>query len=242
MGEPNLSIVIPAYNEAANIEPVLAMTMQTLDDHAAAGPYEVIMVNDGSTDETAAAMAGVARNDARIRVLTHDRNRGFGAALLTGFRASTGRFVTLLSADGEIGADQVLSLYALMADHDLVLSRRERDKDVTRTTLSAGFNRLSSWILGFDPSEYMGIYVIRGPLVRALPLVSTTGLLNIELQMRCFAMGCRYTSAVMQVRPRLSGQSKVTNLRTVAKVLFEMIKLRIRLAASRSSSIAEATS
>jgi glycosyltransferase involved in cell wall biosynthesis len=242
MDEPNLTIVIPAFNEAENVGPVVAMTMRTLDGHSAAGPYEVILVNDGSTDDTAAAMAAASGTDARIRVLTHDRNRGFGAALLTGFRASTGRYVTLLSADGEIGADQVLGLYERMGDRDLVLSRRERDVNATRTALSAGFNRLSSLILGFDPSEYMGVYVIRGTLLRQLPLISTTGLMNIELQMRCFAMGCRVTSAVMHTRPRLSGRSKVTNARTVLRVLYEMIRLRARLAMHGSSATAKAVS
>jgi len=240
--EPNLTIVIPAFNEAENVRPVVAMTMRTLDEHPAAGPYEVILVNDGSTDGTAAAIAAATDNDPRIRVLTHERNRGLGAALLTGYRASTGRYVTLLSADGEIGADQVLALYDRIGDRDLVLSRRERDVNATRTTLSAGFNWLSSMILGFDPSQYMGVYVIRGTLLRGLPLVSTTGLMNIELQMRCFAMGCRVTSAVLQIRPRLSGESKVTNARTILKVLYEMVRLRARLAISGSTAAVKAVS
>ena len=149
MTEPNLTIVIPAFNEAENVRPVVAMTMRTLDEHPAAGPYEVILINDGSTDGTAAAMAAVSGGDSRIRVLTHDRNRGFGAALMTGYRASTGRYVTLLSADGEIGADQVLALYDRIGDRDLVLSRRERDVNVTRTTLSAGLDATSG-SLGSD--------------------------------------------------------------------------------------------
>jgi hypothetical protein len=66
--------------------------------------------------------------------------------------------------------------------------------------------------------------------------------MNIELQMRCFAMGCRVTSAVMQTRPRLSGESKVTNARTILKVLYEMIRLRARLAMSGTSAAAKAFS
>jgi glycosyltransferase involved in cell wall biosynthesis len=227
---PVLSIVIPAFNEANNVGPVVREVVEVLARRQMSS-VELILVDDGSTDGTAAELQRLKAIFSCVAVVSHAVNRGFGAALRSGYQASRGQFVTLLTSDGEFDPEEVLDLFAAIGEDDLVLSRRIRGGVLSsqkRTLLSAGFSGMSRLLLGFDPSELMGIYVIRGPLVRELDLRSDTGLMNTELQMKCFARGCRVKYGSTRVRPRLSGESKVTGARAIARCFFEMVKLRAR--------------
>lgn len=226
-----LSIVIPAFNEELNVCPVVDELVDVLAANPTSPTYEIILVDDGSTDGTLAEFKKLESKYDSVKVVGHPVNKGFGAALRTGYAASRGEFVTLTTSDGEFDPKEVLQLFVDIGDADLMLSRRERSPQVTlssRSLLSAGFQACSRFLLGFDPSEIMGVYVIRREVLRRLDLRSNTGMMNIELQMMCFAAGCRVRYGTLSVRLRLSGDSKVTNLPTLVKTLYEMIKLRYR--------------
>ena len=181
-------------------------------------------------------MDRLAAQHPAVLVSHHERNRGFGAALRTGFARSRGEAVGFVTADGEVGIDQVLSFLRDLGDNDLVLSRRERNVSVDRKVLTWGFDLMVRLILGFWIDKTVGIYLVRGDVVRSMTLFSDTGLANLEVILACRARGCRIvTSGVMHVRPRLSGESKVTNLPTIVRTLREMMKLRWRIVRGRAS-------
>src|SRR6185436_19055996 len=117
-GGLQFSVVIPVYNESANVGIVLDDTVRCLDASPYRGAWEVILVNDGSTDDTGRVIDGLAAADSRVRAVHHVSNRGFGAALRSGYAAARGRLVTLISGDGEIGVDQPLALAAQMGSAD----------------------------------------------------------------------------------------------------------------------------
>jgi glycosyltransferase involved in cell wall biosynthesis len=93
----SLSLVIPPFNEEANIEFVVRDALTTLP--AFADDFEIIVVNDGSQDKTGEIVARLASADDRVRPVHHPRNRGYGAALTSGFRVSRGDFVMFMDAD-----------------------------------------------------------------------------------------------------------------------------------------------
>src|SRR3954469_333851 len=95
---PEFSIVLPAHNEAPNVAPVVAALKAVL---GSLGRAEIIFVNDGSTDETAAVLRATAAADASIRFVSFTRNFGHEAALRAGLRAARGRAVVVMDADLE---------------------------------------------------------------------------------------------------------------------------------------------
>jgi glycosyltransferase involved in cell wall biosynthesis len=230
--EPTLTVVIPAYNEAANIPTVVEETVRILRSSPGIERHQIVLVDDGSTDGTAAVMDGLA--SANVDVLHHPKNRGFGAALRTGYAAARGRYVTLISGDGEIGVDQPLTLLSAMGSDDLIISRRVRPADASRTVFSTLFGWLTRALTGFDAAEMSGVYVIRREILQAMPLRSETGVVNFEIVIRASRSGCGIGSGWTTVRPRLSGASKVTNPRTMLKVVWELLKLRFALVTERS--------
>jgi glycosyltransferase involved in cell wall biosynthesis len=221
------SVVIPAYNESHNVVVVVDEAVQRLDASPYAGTWEIILVDDGSTDDTAEIVDRLAAADRRVRAIHHPSNRGFGAALKTGYASARGRLVTLISGDGEISVDQPLELAKAMGSADLVISTRVRDVHTSRSVLTAAFAFLTKAITGFDAADMSGVYVINRGVLQTLLLKSNTGVVNFEVVMRCAARGCEIRSGVTRARPRLSGESKVTNARTIVRVLGELLALRL---------------
>ena len=148
--ELNLTVVVPAYNEGENVTPVVREIVDTIAASPWVGPYEVVLVNDGSTDNTGAVMDGLARELPQLRVFHHPVNRGFGAGLRTGFTNSRGKVVCFITADGEIGIDQALRLVKEIGDHDLLQSGRERNVGADRKFLTWGVDLMMRLILGFE--------------------------------------------------------------------------------------------
>lgn len=231
---PNLSIVVPAFNEGANITPVVREIVETIAANPWVGAYEVVLVNDGSTDDTGAVMDRLKQELPQLRVFHHEINRGFGAGLRTGFSNSRGKIVCFISADGELGIDQPLRLVKEFGDYDLLQSGRERTVGAERKLLTWGVDLMMFLLLGFKYDGQVGIYVVRGDVVRNIPLFSETGLANLEVVLYCQDRKLKIgKSGVTHARPRLSGQSKVTNLPTILRTLWEMWRLRWRIRRQR---------
>lgn len=113
------SIVVPAYNEAAGVEKTLARLTKSLEE--AGIPHEVVAVDDGSTDATSAILGRLSP----VRVLRHPENRGYGASLKTGIRASRGDPIGMLDADGSYPSDQFPKLLAELTEGtDMVVGVR----------------------------------------------------------------------------------------------------------------------
>ena len=221
---------MPAFNEGPNITPVVREIVETVAKDPAIPSYEIVLVNDGSSDDTGCVMDRLAGELPQVRVFHHPVNRGFGAALKTGFSNSHGKAVTFISADGEMGIEHPLRLFKEMGDRDLMLSGRSRTVTAGREFLTQGVNWISRIVLGFWPEQSYGAWVIKGDVLRAIPLHSETGLVNLEIILYCRASGKSMAlSGVQTVRPRLSGESKVTNLRTILNIFREMWRLRWRI-------------
>lgn len=223
--EPTLTVVIPAFNEEQNIPTVVREAIQVLEGPAGVGSYEIVLVDDGSWDGTGKVMNSLASE--AVKIIHHRKNRGFGAALRTGYSAARGRYVTLITGDGEIGVDQPLALLAAMGSNDLMISRRVRSVDASRTLFSTLFGWLTKVLTGFEAAEMSGVYVIRRQVLQAMPLRSATGVVNFEIVIRASRAGSAIGSGWTTVRPRLSGASKVTNVWTMLRVVWELLKLRL---------------
>lgn len=123
VGEPEISILVPCFNEQDGVAPTIDTLISCCKNLP---PAEIIIVNDGSTDATADALAGIAERYSQVRIITHTHNRGYGAALKTGIRASRGRVTMITDADGTYPCEELPRLYALFIklDADMVVAAR----------------------------------------------------------------------------------------------------------------------
>ena len=120
-------MVLPAYNEEANIERVIRQVAAYLDPLGI--DYEILPVNDGSRDRTGEILAAVARELPRVKPQIHPQNRGYGAALRTGFDAAVKRYVFYMDGDGQFDIKDLDKLLPLASEDVIVTGFRIERRD-----------------------------------------------------------------------------------------------------------------
>jgi len=222
---PALSIVVLAFNEEDNVVAVLEELRAWLDAHEPS--YEIIFVDDGSTDATASIAEGALLHD-RDQVIRHDGNRGIGAGLKTGVRAARGQWVTFLPADGQIEPAAIGTLRADCEGLDVVFSiYADRDDGLDRRVLSWGIRSLIRVIHGVK-MESDGPYLFKRELFVPEQLPPDTFFLNMEFPIRVIRAGLRTRVVTIRCRPRRSGSSKSAKLAVIRGVTVDLLALRVR--------------
>ncbi len=236
---PSLSLVIFAYNEAENVGPTLQEALDWL--RRSVEDWELLVVDDGSSDGTADAARAAARaacseaEAPRVRVLSYRPNRGIGGALQVGFGAATRDWLTMIPADGQIAPSELDALLtAAAADSGVGLVTchfpdRFREADGRdRQLLSEGLKAVM-WLSTGVGRRLDGVYLLRRSLLPVADARSESFFFNFELPIRLLRAGVQAAEVTVHVRPRRAGTSKVKNLRTIARVGRELVRLGVAL-------------
>jgi dolichol-phosphate mannosyltransferase len=224
---PELCVIVFAFNEAENIAHVLGELRQWLEQNEPS--FELIFVDDGSHDGTSDA-ARAALEGCDFQVLRHETNRGIGAAIKTGYRASRAPWLTFMPADGQIEPRAIGTLReaARSGDVDVVFSTyADRDDGLSRKVLSFGVRALITLVHGVR-LQSDGPYLFRRELFVPDQLPPDTFFLNFEFPIRVLANGAHTRNVVIHCRPRRAGFSKSTGFKRVAGVARDLVDLRVR--------------
>lgn len=215
---PELSIVIPVHNESPNIQPLYAELTSMLGQYGRS--YELLIVDDGSTDDSFEQLAALQASDPALRVIRFRRNFGQTAAFAAGFAAARGRLV--VTSDGDLQNDprDIPAMVALIeAGHDIVCGWRKDRKDtfVTRRVPSILANKLISWATGVPLHDYgCSLKVFRAEVVKPLRLY---GEMHRFLPAIASQIGVSIAELVVNHRPRRAGVTKYGLSRTIRVVL-----------------------
>jgi glycosyltransferase involved in cell wall biosynthesis len=220
---PDLSIVIPIRNESPNIQPLYAELTAALLPGGRA--FEVIIIDDGSTDDSFTQLAALQAVDPRLRVIRFRRNFGQTAAFAAGFAYARGRLV--VTSDGDLQNDpHDIERMARMADdegYDIVCGWRKDRKDtfVTRRVPSMIANWIISKATGVALHDYgCSLKVFRAEIVKGLRLY---GEMHRFLPAIASEQGVRIAEVVVNHRARRAGTSKYGLSRTIRVVLVRLV-------------------
>jgi dolichol-phosphate mannosyltransferase len=202
------SVVVPVYNEAGNILPLIEEMRLAL---TRAGDYEVLVVDDGSDDATARILAGARGRYSRLRVLRHEHRSGQSAALLSGVRAAYTDLVVTLDGDGQndpLDISRLLDTYQAAGDPNLLVAgqRTERRDGIEKRWSSRIANAVRGRLLGDEtPDTGCGIKVFSRDLYLSLP---TFDHMHRFLPALVKSAGGRVQSIPVNHRARMRGRSK----------------------------------
>ncbi|MDR7519553.1 MAG: glycosyltransferase family 2 protein [Armatimonadota bacterium] len=221
-----LSIVIPLFNEEGNVRPLHQAIAQALVGYD--GDYEVIAVDDGSTDRTLALLEAIHEEDPRWTVIALRRNFGQTAALSAGFDHARGDVVVTLDGDLQNDPEDIPGLLELSARYDIVSGWRadRQDPFLTRRLPSALANRLISAITGVRLHDYgCTLKAYRREVIQDLRLY---GEMHRYIPAIASWMGTSVAEMKVRHHPRRSGVSKY-GLRRTFKVLLDLITVKFLL-------------
>ena len=227
---PSLSVFFPAYNDAATIGALVRAALDILP--ALADDYEVLVINDGSTDDTGALLDALARNDARVRVVHHERNMGYGAALRSGFTHARKELVFYTDGDGQYDVRELATLYPLLtAGVDVVNGFKVKRADSSHRKVIGGiYNTLARTLFRLPVRDVdCDFRLLRRSALAGLELSSTSGAICVELVRKLHAAGCRFAEAPVAHYPRTHGRSQFFTLGRVARTARDFGALWLRL-------------
>jgi len=215
---PSLSVVLLMFNEQDSI-------LAALDEHVAfleqtTGDWEIIVVDDGSTDSSADIASGYALEHDRVRVVSHGANKGMGAGIATGIHQATKDYFVMNAADGQIPAAEIGKLLPLLKGADIALSTYAVPRETRfRGLLSSGF-RVYLKNVSHIRFELQGLYLFPTNAAKDIePLIrARTFFFSFELIQRGIERGLTTASTEIMVQPRAAGSSKVANVRRILAV------------------------
>ena len=220
-----VSFVLPAYNEEANISRALESTVAAATRYCAA--YEVVVVDDGSSDRTAELVELAARHDASIRLMSHGTNLGYGQALRTGFDNAALDFVFFTDADNQFDMDELPLLLTWADEADVVAGYRKQRCDPLMRRMNAwAWNRLVR-LLFYVPVRDIdcAFKLFRRSALAGVRIESGGAMINTEIMVKLSRAGRTVVEVGVTHHPRTAGDAHGANPRVILRAFREVTRM-----------------
>lgn len=224
LAPPEISVVIPVYQEAENVSTVMPRIIASLDSQRRT--FEIIAINDGSRDHSGKLLDRVAADEPRMRVIHLARNYGQTAAVMAGFLAARGKVIVALDGDGQNEPDDIEMLVDKLDDgYDVVSGwRKDRKDNFARRLVSRVANRMISVVTGVRLHDYgCTLKAYRAHMVKDARLF---GEMHRFIPVYTSMHGARLCEMVVRHHPRVAGTSKY-GMGRIARVLLDMLLVRL---------------
>ena len=229
----SISVVLPAHNEAENIRTTVENCVTFLKNHDS--DYEVVVVNDGSIDDTQQIVQELKSTNSKVILVNHPVNKGYGSALRSGFDKASCEYIFFMDSDGQFNINDLDRLIPLVSAKDVVIGYREDRADSLVRSLNA-------WLYG------LYIYLIFGLKVRDMdcafkvfptrayqdirPIKSEGALFSAEFLIKLKRNGFKLNEVPVRHFPRRFGTQSGANIKVILRMFKESWKLRNELRGS----------
>lgn len=224
-----LTLLFPCYNEESNVGRMIEQAVKVGQEYGL--DYEVVVVDDGSSDRTADIVRAAAGEDPHVRLVRHDRNRGYGAALRSGLRSATKDFVFLTDGDNQFQLADIEKLFSKIDGCDVVTGYRISRRDQAhRRFAGAAWTRAVRLLFGLRVRDIdCAFKLFRRRCLQGLELESDHLLIHAEILARLQKKGCKIEEIGVPHYPRTAGKASATALPKVLKSFGELIRLYGRI-------------
>ena len=228
---PSISVFFPCHNEAATVETLVAKTIDVLGGIST--DYEIIIVDDGSTDDTGQIADRLADEFPTVKVVHHKTNLGYGAALQSGFRAAAKELVFYTDGDAQFDIAELADLTPLMRQYDIVSCyRRNRREGLIRRFNAFCWGRLVGMVFGIKLRDVdCAFKLYKRRIFDDIEMKSTGALIDAEILARAQQKGYTITQTPVSHYPRQAGRSSGANIAVIARAFRELFKLRRQILA-----------
>lgn len=223
----SLSVFFPAFNEGKNIKETVLLAKKVLIK--VAKKWEVLVVDDGSKDNTADIVKNISEIEPRVKIVSHQRNLGYGGALQTGFYSTKYDWIVYNDSDGQFDFSEISRFIPVMDSADLLIGYRIKRKDsFYRLILAKGWSLLVFIFFGLRLKDVdCGFKMIRREVLKKIPKLESErgGMINAELAIKVKNAGFRIKQVGVTHYPRRAGRATGSQIRVIIKSFIELFKL-----------------
>lgn len=222
----SVSVFFPCYNEQGNVGRTVENALRVMEKLDA--DFEIVIVDDGSSDDTGRIADEIAGRDNRVKVVHHERNLGYGAALQSGFAAATKELVFYTDGDGQFDMNEMPPLLPLMERWDIVSCYRLNRRDpLIRKVNAWAWTKLVCLLFGLKIRDIdCAFKLYKREIFDRIELSSTGALIDAEVLARAARKGYRITQEGVHHYPRTAGVQTGAKPRVVLRAFKELFKLR----------------
>ncbi len=228
MTEKQLSVILPVYNEEKNIETVIndiCFNLSLIMDK-----FEIIVVNDGSTDGTQGILSKISLESEHVNIITHGKNSGYGIALMSGVRNAKYPSVFLMDADGQFNTAELEKAFGYLDEFDIVMGYRVRRADsFYRTIFARGYGCLVFLFFGLRFKDVNCGFKLFKKSVLSEKNKSIGGVFYTEVLLKAKKRGLRIKEIPVVHFPRLKGKQTGASPRVIFDALRDLVKLKLAL-------------
>jgi glycosyltransferase involved in cell wall biosynthesis len=225
----SISVFFPCYNEQENVGRTVEKALDVLEKLNA--DFEVIIVDDGSSDKTGRIADEIAGDHEKVKVVHHGRNLGYGAALQSGFKAATKELVFYTDGDGQFDINEMPPLLNLMEQYDIVSCYRLNRRDPLIRKINAWcWTRLVCFLFGLKVRDIdCAFKLYKREIFDKIEMSSTGALIDAEILARAARKGYRITQKGVHHYPRTAGEQTGANIRVILRAFKELFRLQRRI-------------
>jgi glycosyltransferase involved in cell wall biosynthesis len=216
----SLSVIIPAYKEAENIVGTLENVTTALAPLNL--PHEILVIDDGSTDETSAVVTANLHRFPNVKLLVNERNMGFGWTYRRGVTEAALAHIVMVHGDNAWGAATLADFFSKVGHADIIVGyTREmwRTRTWTRTFISKAFTHTINLITGHGLRYYNGLQIHQAPVLKSLRIESSGFGFQAEVLVKALNQSRTVLEVPMDLIEREKGESKAFRWRNVVDVL-----------------------
>ena len=220
----NISAFFPAHNEEKNIRQLTDILIDVLDE--VANNYEIIIVNDGSTDRTGKVARELCGKYPFIKLVEHKKNLGYGAAIKSGLRAAKYEWIFFTDGDNQFDVEEIKNFLPHINDYKIVIGYRLKRQDIF-------FRRLNAWawkkLMGFLFPELKGIKdidcafkLLKKELIVKIELTTSGAMISAELLLKIIKNGNRVKQIGVHHCPRKIGEQSGASIKVICRAFKEL--------------------
>ncbi|MHB1296806.1 MAG: glycosyltransferase family 2 protein [Anaerolineae bacterium] len=225
----SLTIGMPAYNEGENIGPMIDLVIEKVvplvDD------LEVVVVNDGSADNTAEVVQNRAAQDARVRLVNHPVNLGYGAAVRDAIWAATKELVFFTDSDRQFDLSEIARFLPRIAEADMVVGYRyARSDSWKRRFFGHGWSWLVNLLFGYTARDIdCAFKLFKRKVIETIHVDSGGAMFSAEFMVRTKRAGFKIVEEPVSHHPRVAGKQTGSRPDVILRAFRELFKLRLRM-------------
>lgn len=225
----SISIVVPVYNEEDCLKECFKQITEVFRDT----DYELILVNDGSTDNSHQIILQLIESNPKIKYISYSENKGYSCAIKEGFEKSEKDFVSFLDADLQYSPDDLLKMYQYAKNNKLnfvmgIPLKKNKYYSPLRRTTSFFYNAYISFLFGIKLKDPNSLKLMKRKYLEKINFILGYGIMiEIEILLGFKIQGIPINTYPINVHERIAGKSKICSLKIISRTIIDCAKLRL---------------